>query len=128
MISSGDVATNITIANGKSDCKSLDLTASSDIRALVHSGEAIDVTPEISITKSSAPISSGEVVGTISYTLDGITYNSDLIATHDVYSASYLNFILMLLCTFALLLFLVTIFSKKSKKATRKKNYNRRIY
>ena len=128
LISSGDVATNINIANGKSDCKSLDLTASSDIRALVHSGEAIDVTPEISITKSSAPISSGEVVGTISYTLDGITYNSDLIATHDVYSASYLNFILILLCTFALLLFLVTIFSNKSKKATRKKNYNRRIY
>ena len=128
LISSGDVATNINIANGKSDCKSLDLTASSDIRALVHSGEAIDVTPEINITKSSAPISSGEVVGTISYSLDGITYSSDLIATHDVYSASYLNFILVLLCTFALLLFLVTIFSKKSKKATRKKNYNRRIY
>ena len=62
-----------------------------------------------------APIAKGQVVGTITYTIDGVSYSSDLIASHDVYSSSVMNIILALLAVFMVLLILVTVISIKKK-------------
>lgn len=120
LISEGDIARTIDIINGTDDSKSLDLISATSLDCLVQKDEVIDATPTVSINTVLAPISKGQVIGTITYTIDSIEYSSELIASHDVYSSSIMNIILILLCTFLVLLLLVTVLSisknKKSKK------------
>ena len=115
--SSGSVSRTLKILNGTKETSDLDVVCKDDLKALIKTGEAIDVTPDVKITKFLAPISKGEVVGTIKYTVDGISYSSDLIAEHDVYSSSYTNFIWILAIAFV---FLTLIFILISKKPSRK--------
>lgn len=120
LISEGDIAKTIDIINGTNESKSLDLISADSLNCLVQKDEVIDATPTVSLNTVLAPIAKGQVVGTITYTIDSIEYSSELIASHDVYSSNVMNIILMLLCTFLVLLFLVTVLSisknKKSKK------------
>ena len=120
MISEGDIAKTIDIINGTNESKSLDLISADSLNCLVQKDEVIDATPTVSLNTVLAPIAKGQVVGTITYTIDSIEYSSELIASHDVYSSNVMNIILMLLCAFLVLLFLVTVLSisknKKSKK------------
>lgn len=114
LINSGDVATSFTIINGDYDTKSLNLIVKDDIMAFLKTDGFLDITPDIKIKKFLAPIAKDTVVGSITYNIDGISYSSDLLASHDVYSASYMNFILGLLGSFLILLLLfVIIFRKK---------------
>ncbi len=115
LISSGDVATNYKILNGDYNSKNLDLIVKDDIRALIKRGEVLDVTPNIKIKKFLAPIAKGEVVGTITYNFNGKKYSSDLIASRDIYSGNYLNFVLGLFGTFLVLLLFVIALSRKHK-------------
>ena len=115
LISAGSVATTVKIINGQSDSKSLDLIVKDELSALVQKDEMIDITPKITISKFLAPISEGEVIGKITYSYDGKTYSSDLIASHDVSSSSYANFVIALLVVFIVLLILVIIMNKKKK-------------
>lgn len=114
LINGGDVATSFTIINGDSDTKSLDLIVKDDIMAFIKTDGFLDITPDIKIKKFLAPIAKDAVVGSITYNIDGVNYSSDLLASHDVYSASYMNFILGLLGSFLILLLLfIIIFRKK---------------
>lgn len=120
LITEGDVARTISVINGTDDSKSLDLISADSLDCLVEKDEVIDVTPQVNLNTLFAPIAKGQVVGTITYTIDNIDYSSELIASHDVYSSSVMDIILMLLCVFLVLLLLVTVLSisknKKSKK------------
>lgn len=117
LISEGDIARTIDVINGTDESKSLDLISADSLNCLVQKDEIIDATPTVSINTVFAPIAKGQVVGTITYTIDSIEYSSELIASHDVYSSSVMDIILLLLCTFLVLLLLVTVLSisKKNK-------------
>ena len=115
LITNGDVATTVKIINGDYNSKSLDLIVEKDLTALIPKDEVIDITPQIKINKFLAPIAKGEIVGEIIYKINGKTYTSNLLASRDVYSSSYLNFILGLFGTFLVLLFFVIILNKKKK-------------
>lgn len=122
--SSGSVSRTLKILNGTKETSSLDIVCKDDLKALIKTGEAIDVTPEVKITKFLAPISKGEVVGTINYTVDGISYSSELIADHDVYSSSYTNFMWILAIVFVVLLLIFILISKNSSTSGRAFRHN----
>ena len=116
LINEGDVVRTIDILNGTADTKSLEVKASSSLNCVVFADEVVDVTPVIQFSTVLAPIAEGQVIGSITYTIDGESYKSDLIATHDVYTSNTMNIILALFAVFGVLLIIVTIISVKKKK------------
>ena len=105
----------INIVNGTEDTKKLDVVATTTLNCVVFTDEVVDVTPVIQFSSVLAPIAEGQVVGSITYTVDGVDYKSDLIATHDVYSSNVMNIILALFAVFCVLLIIVTVISIKKK-------------
>lgn len=111
LINEGDVVRTINIDNATESSKSLELVCVKTLDCLTKKGQIIDVTPDISLNNVSVPISKGQVLGSIKYTVDNIEYSSDLIASHNVYSASITNIILILIIAFVILLIPVIILS-----------------
>ena len=56
-----------------------------------------------------------EVIGTITYLIDGQEYTSNLLADHDVYSTNYMSIIWIMTSIFATLLFIIAFLSRKNK-------------
>lgn len=119
LIKEGDIAKTISVVNGTDESDSLDLVCTNTLDCVVDSGEVIDITPVINLTNVIAPIAKGEVVGTITYTIDDIEYSSDLIASHDVYSSDAKSLIIVLSIIFVILLIIVLgfIIPRKNGKA-----------
>lgn len=113
LLNEGEIVRTISVLNGTEDTKSLDIKAASSLNCVVFTDEVVDATPVIQFNNVLAPIAQGQVVGSITYTIDGIDYKSDLIATHDVYSSQIMNIILALFTLFAILLIIVTVISIK---------------
>ena len=86
------IATQITINDGTKETKDLDLLVSDDITVLIPQSDLeTEFSPEFQISEIlSAPIVKGQVVGKIVYTIDGIEYSSDLIASHSVEKSGFL--------------------------------------
>lgn len=84
--STNNTIKTIEIENAKKDSKNLDLLISSDVTALVSiDNKTTNIEPEIKLNEDlKAPISKGDLVGTISYTVEGLCYTTDLIAGNDV--------------------------------------------
>lgn len=76
----------VQIDNATKDTKNLDLITHDDITALVSiDSKDSPFEPNISLKDGlKAPISKGDVVGQISYDIEGIKYTSDLLAGSDV--------------------------------------------
>lgn len=104
LIKSNDVATTLNVINGNRSQKSLDLIVKDNIRALVKKDEFHDITPNIKIKNFLAPIGKNSVIGSITYKINGLTYSSDLLASHDVEPADYTYLIFVL--SFIVLIFL----------------------
>lgn len=123
LIKSQEIARSISIINGNDETKNVDALVEKDLYCLIKNGEALDITPNIEITKAIAPIAEGEVIGTISYTIDGETYTSNLLASHDVYAVDYMNFILGLSAALIVLILIYIHLNKKSKRKKKKNKY-----
>lgn len=84
--SANNLIKTIKIENGKKDENSLDLLIASDVNSLVSlENKSNQIDPEITLKEGlSAPIAKGDIVGTISYKVEGINYTTDLIAGNDV--------------------------------------------
>lgn len=116
---SGDIITEIEVSNGTPDTKSLNLAFADSIHALVNTDNLdTNYTPEIQLNPNiSAPIAQGDVLGKVIYTIDGICYESNIIATHNVETSQILQFILQFGGLFLTLLITFEIFfSNKHKK------------
>lgn len=119
---------NLTIENATKDTKNLPLLLKDDIYALVPTN--IDLSTlkyDIDINSNvSAPITENDVLGKITYTIDGINYSSDLLAEHTVEKFNYyLLAIQIALAIFVLfILFKLIFFRKKKKKKNYYKNYD----
>lgn len=84
--SANNLIKTIKIENGKKDENSLDLLIASDVNSLVSlDNKSTQIDPDITLKEGlSAPITKGDIVGTISYKVEGINYTTDLIAGNDV--------------------------------------------
>lgn len=84
----------IEIKNGTKDTKNLDLLTNSSLDALIdNSLSENELTPTITLNeKIKAPIEQGDKLGTVSYTIDGLEYKTDLIASHMVEKSKLLEY------------------------------------
>ena len=104
----GSVAKQIEIPNGSKETKNLDLLISDDITAIIKHSEN-DISPEIKLNDNLvAPILKSQILGTITYTIDGTEYTSNLQASHSVEKIDY-SIILVQLLLFIFTIFILSI-------------------
>ena len=127
ILNENDVATQIEVSNATKDTKQLDLLVSETINALVNNSET-DENIEQNIVLNDdikAPIVKGDILGRISYTVNGVEYTTDLIAAHDVEEFRIPIFIIVIVILFVVLLIIYRIFyyTPKSTKGIKKFKY-----
>lgn len=117
LLNANDAVTQIEVSNGTKDTKTLDLLASQSIYALLENTvNKKDLTFEINLNeKIKAPIEQGENLGTISYDIDGIQYQTDLLASHHVEKSKLLNYIVRIIILILMILLVYKIIVKKRK-------------
>lgn len=112
--------------NASKDTKSLNVLYETDINALLDANTiSTDLSPEVNLDDSlKAPITKGSVIGSISYTIDGINYTTNLIAGQDILANSTFSIVIKVV----LVLFVLYVFKRflnrgngKRKKAKNKK-------
>lgn len=121
-----DIMETITIANGTKDTRDLDLILEDSLSGLIKNDAEISNPTIILNENTSAPIAKNSVVGTVTYTIDNISYTQNLLASHDVIEDSFL--LLIFKITLGIIIFLIVIimlFSKSKKNKKRKSKYDR---
>lgn len=121
------IATQITISNATKETQNLDLLLSDDITVLTsQNASESNFSPTITLKDNLfAPIAQGQVLGKITYTVDGVDYSSDLIAANNVeLSSSYVFAIQIVLIVIILFLLYKLLFGGNNKT----KNYKRKSF
>ena len=114
----------IEIENGTKETKTLDLVIQDTITVFNNvKTNTNEIMPEIKLNETIlAPITKGEVIGTIKYTVDSVEYTSKLLANSDVEAKPDLSIFILILGI--VLLFIAT--SIMPKKKHKKKKMKRR--
>ena len=114
----GDVIKNIEVEKATKETKSLNLVISDDIKSINNIKiKAEEIEPEISLNDEIiAPISKGQELGTIKYTVDGLEYNAKLLAENDVIKKTYYVEILLGIGVFIIIVSVVIIIKKRPRK------------
>ena len=119
------IATQIEIGNSTKETRNLDLLISDDLSALVTQDEFdIEFEPQIELQDNLfAPIAQGQVVGKITYTIDGMQYSSNLIASHSVEQSGFITIVVQIILVVIILFLLYKLLfdSNSNKKSYRKK-------
>lgn len=121
-----DKITQIEIPKATKDTKSLDLSISDEITAIIKQSEnENDILPTININDNlSAPIAKGTVVGNLKYVIDDVEYTADLIAANDVQKSSFIiKLIQIVLLVVVIYLIYKLVVSNNKKKRRRKITY-----
>lgn len=114
------IVTNIHVKNAKYDSRDLDLLAVEDISALMNYEESpLNLNPKIILYEPiSAPLEEGTVLGKAIYEINGVTYTTDLIASHNVEESRliiYSIYFAIGTCIVSLLVFYVIFLINKNK-------------
>lgn len=128
-VEQNSVITNIEIENASKDTKSLNLIAKDTLSAYIN--KDFDITslePEINLNENLvAPLSSGSVIGTATYTIDNIEYTTELLASHDVNKKFNIQLVI-LICGIILLILGINILLRSHKiRKQRKKKIMKKI-
>ena len=117
----GDIVKNIKVNKATDKTKNLNLIIDEDMT--VFNNKKVnpkEMEPEINLDSNiSAPISKGQVVGTIKYNIDGNEYSAKLLAENDVELRHY--YIEISVAVIILLLILIIIRKRKSKMKSRRR-------
>lgn len=119
VIKKGEVVTTILINNATTKTKKLDLLANQDIVALNKKTTNIaELSPRINLNPNTkAPIKAGDVIGTITYEIDGNDYTANLTARNDVNKTNkYIWYLIILAFIFLFLYKKVKFKNKKNRK------------
>lgn len=117
IVNENDIMTTIKISNATKDTENLDLLVTESIPALVNSNDSIsEITPEIILNNNIyAPIEEGSVLGRVKYTINGISYTTDLIASENVEKSTVSTYILYSIMILLGILITYLIFFHKKK-------------
>ena len=130
LCSAGSVFKVISPKNASKDTPNLDVLYENDIMALVKTENVVEDFPkEVELNPNlSAPIVKGEVIGKISYSIDGINYTTNLTAGQDILESPFISFVFkIVLLLFALyLLRCIWHFLHKGKKKKKKAKHKKR--
>ena len=122
IVNEKDIITNIEVKNATKNTKSLNLLVSEDIPVLANNSDDLTaIQPEISLNDNiEAPIEEGQAIGKVSYTVNGITYTTNLIAANNVEKSKLFTYILYGF-GFLILILIIYRFFKNSKKTIRRR-------
>ena len=125
VIKSGGVVQTTNISNATRDTKKLDAVVSKDIHVLIKQKDKNSaLLPEVKLNDNlKAPIKKGDIIGRVSYTVEGITYSEDLLANSDVKKSK--AFIRIIEILFILLL--CWLYLKSRQKKIKNKRLKNRI-
>ena len=117
----GDVIKKIEVEKATKETKSLNLVISDDIKAINNIKiKAEEIEPEINLRDEIiAPISKGQELGTIKYSVDGLEYNAKLLAENDVIKKTYYVEILLGVGVFLIIVGVIIIIKKRLGKQRR---------
>lgn len=120
VINQNDVVTNITVDNASYDTKSLDLLISETIPALVNVNDNSELTPIIDLNSNiTAPIYKGDILGEVTYQINGVNYTTTLIASHDVEKSNIVIYLYIgLFIIFLIFIIWIIIIKMKKNKST----------
>ena len=119
----------IEIENATKDTKNLDLLIANDVDIFVSidNQDNSNIEPEIVLKEGlQAPIAKGDIVGTISYEVEGLRYTTDLIAGSDVeeFKQSYiLLYVLVAIVILIIIILFIRYYNKKKKFINRRNKY-----
>ncbi len=119
LLNENDVVTQIEIKNATKDTKYLDLLSNSSISVLLDNDITQEEIPfEINLKDDiKSPIEQGDKLGTVIYTVDGVSYKSDLIASHSVIKSKLIIWIAEIgICILILIFIYILFFTKKKNK------------
>ena len=126
IITSNSVVDEITVSKATKDSKNLPLLIKDTITSNVPVNfDLNNLNYSIELNENiTAPIAEGAVLGKVTYNIDGITYASDLLASHNVEKS---NFIL-LVCQIALAIIVLIVLSKlvNNKKTSKRKKVKKK--
>ncbi len=119
IVNENDVITSIDVKNAKKDFKNLDLKVTENVPVLVNNNDNLEsISPKIEINSNiEAPIEEGQNLGKVSYTVNGVTYSTDLVATQNVEKSEIITYLFYGFGIVILILLTYRIFaSNKHKK------------
>lgn len=95
IVSENDSITTITVCNATKATGNLDLLVTESVPVLINNNDSVsEIVPEIILNKNiSAPIEEGTVLGKVKYTINGVCYTTDLIASHNVEKSKIATYI-----------------------------------
>ena len=119
----GTKIAEIKIKNATKETQTLNLLAKTSLSATFESSFNISsLNPSIKIEENiTAPIAKDKILGKISYDIDGITYETDLIAENDVIKSNILETIIQILSAIIILILIAEFFSHTKKKKNNNK-------
>lgn len=124
VIAAGNIATQVNVKHATEETKKLDLIVEKDINIFASNEIFKDLSPTITIKEDIvAPIYANNVLGTITYKVDGIEYTANLIAKNDVEVSTLLQNILKI--AFAVVIIVIVfelMYLKKNKNNKNSKN------
>ena len=124
------IVDTVEVAGGTNATKKLNIIMDNTISALISSDDIYtSFIPTISINELSAPLSQGQVVGSISYDINGKIYTANLIAETSV-EKSYVFIVVdigIVLAVVVLIKFAFTPKKRKKSKKSKKSGKNYRI-
>ena len=132
-LNEGEKITEIEVKNATKETKNLNLIDKTSLSTTFKSDFNVsDLQPSIEINENiTAPIAKDKVLGKISYTIDGIIYESDLIAENDVIKSNLLEIVFQIVFALFILILIAKFLShkyfknkkiKSTKKSLRKNN------
>ena len=121
-----DVLKQIKISNATSSTKNLDVIIEDNITLLLKKTTSVSsITPTVEIsTDLKAPITKNTVIGTISYSIDGNEYTSNLLAGNDVIESNAFTTFLTITSILLVLYLLHKLLTNSNNKKKRKRKKN----
>ena len=118
----------ISIWGATSETKDLNLVIKDKISIFTNEiSDLNNLEPEIILNENlKAPIAANSIVGKISYTFDGQTYSSDLIAETEVVSSNFLPILFRILLIFITIYLLYLLLKPSKKDKNGKKKYDKK--
>lgn len=108
------VIQTINVKNATRNTKKLDAVTANSISVLIKASDTDNaLLPKVQLNENiKAPIKKGDVIGTVSYNVEGIEYSENLIANNDV-KQSYAFIIILILVIIVLILLYIKLKNKK---------------
>ena len=119
-----NVIDTVEVKKATRETKSLDLLIEDEITVVNNKETDINsIIPAIELNgELIAPISKGQIVGKITYDVDGISYSSNLLASHDVEKSNFATVIIIIVFAILICIIFYPHFRDKNRKNKRNKN------